>query len=271
MIYLVLPLKFFMEDSSIVYASAVILFVFTLAFSYAYNLIKPFMKGYTYIKCLTGGFIIGIILMEVLPDIYTGDDTPVIATGLSFFLLFAISKLYIERVEAKEQDSIPEGASNKEALIFILALSLHSFMEGLGISSKKSSKLLWYIASILIHKWLEAIVLGTSVLTSKIPRPVCFALILIYSSLTSIGSLIGHWMSSSVYSTGFIVQVLNGVAAGSFFYIGFVEMVGNEFETSSGKLTRRDTFKKILSMFIGFSFVTSALLVAHRIEGASSS
>lgn len=253
-----------------VYTSAVVLFVFTLAFSYAYKIIKPFMKGYTYIKCLTGGFIIGIILMEVLPDIYEiSSSLPVVTTGLSFFLLFAISKLYIERVEAKEQDSIPEGAGKKEAFIFILALSLHSFMEGLGISSKKGSKLMWYIISILVHKWLEAIVLGTSVLTSQIPKGICFFLILIYSSLTSIGSLLGHYISGDSSNMDTVTQILNGIAAGSFFYIGFVEMVGNEFETSSGKLTRRMTFKKILSMFIGFSFITGVLLGAHAIERGS--
>ncbi|KAI5190950.1 solute carrier family 39 (zinc transporter), member 1/2/3 [Nematocida minor] len=256
-----------MNDTNIVATSAVVLFVFTLLFSYAYNVIKPYMKGYTYIKCLTGGFIIGIILIEVLPDIYDSNSSiPVVTTGLSFFLLFAISKLYIERVEAKEQDSIPEGAGKKEALIFILALSLHSFMEGLGISSKKGPKLLWYIISILVHKWLEAIVLGTSVLTSELSRPVCFSLILIYSSLTSIGSLLGHWLSFTNSENSIITLILNGIAAGSFFYIGFVEMVGNEFETSSGKLTRRKTFKKITSMFIGYSFITSVILAAHSIE-----
>ncbi|EHY65664.1 hypothetical protein NERG_01271 [Nematocida ausubeli] len=256
-----------MEDSTLISVSAGVLFVFTLLFSYAYKVIMPYMKGYTYIKCLTGGFIIGIILIEVLPDIYeTKSAVPIIATGLSFFLLFAISKLYIERVEATEQDSIPDGASKQEALVFILALSLHSFMEGLGVSSKKGTQLLWYIISILVHKWLEAIVLGASVLTSKLPGHVAFCLILLYSSLTSIGSLLGRFLSSDS-TNSMLTLILNGIAAGSFFYIGFVEMVGNEFETSSGKLTRRKTFKKILSMFIGFSFITSVIMGAHAIEG----
>ncbi|KAH9385800.1 solute carrier family 39 (zinc transporter), member 1/2/3 [Nematocida major] len=258
-----------MNDTEIVTLSAAVLFVFTLLFSYTYKILAPFMKSYTYIKCLTGGFIIGVILIEVLPDIYaTNSPIPIVATGLSFFLLFAISKLYIERVEAKEQDSIPEGASKREALIFIMALSLHSFMEGLGISSKKGSQLIWYIVSILVHKWLEAIMLGTSVLTSELSKPICFSLILIYSSLTSIGSLLGHWMSSPSEES-VVTLILNGVAAGSFFYIGFVEMVGNEFETSSGKLTRKKTAKKILSMFIGFSFITAVIMAAHTLEGAA--
>lgn len=261
-----------MDDNSLLYASAIVLFVFTFIFAYAYKLLKPYMKGYTYIKSLTGGFIIGIILMEVLPDIYEPSSrVPIVSTGLSFFLLFVISKLYIERVESEEQDSIPEGAGKKEALVFILALSLHSFMEGLGMASKKGPKLIWYIVSILVHKWLEAILLGTSVLTSKINKTACFYLILIYSSLTSVGSILGllligaeETVTQSVTAqtaTALITNILNGIAAGSFFYIGFVEMIGNEFETASGKLTRRDTFKKILSMLTGYSLVTGILLV----------
>ncbi|KAI5187111.1 solute carrier family 39 (zinc transporter), member 1/2/3 [Nematocida homosporus] len=255
-----------MNSTLLVNASAIVLFIFTLAFSYSYTFIKSTLKVYDYVKCLTGGFIIGIILVEVLPDIYSSDSmVPAVVTGISFFFLFTISKLYIERANVGEQDSIPAGASKKEALIFILALSLHSFMEGLGISNKENEKLVWYLVSILIHKWLEAIVLGASVLTSDLSPKVCFVLLLVYSSLTSVGALLGKQLSSGS-SNSLIRHTLDGIAAGSFFYIGFVEMVGNEFETSSGKLTRARTFKKTLSMFIGYFIITTVICLSHTLE-----
>ncbi|OAG28962.1 solute carrier family 39 (zinc transporter), member 1/2/3 [Nematocida displodere] len=257
-----------MDEDKVLNVSAVVLFVFTLMFSYVYKLIQPLLTMYSYVKCLTGGFIIGIILMEVLPDIYPipgVGGVPAIATGLSFFALFTLSKLYIERVDAKDQDSIPDGASQKEALIFILALSLHSFMEGLGMGNKKGDKLMWYIVSILVHKWLEAIVLGASVLTSKLSARTSFILLLVYSSLTSIGALLGKHLCGDVEGT-LLRSILDGVAAGSFFYIGFVEMVGNEFEMSGGKLTRSTTAKKMLSMFIGYSFITTVIFAGHLIQ-----
>lgn len=249
-----------MDSEVLVNVAAIVLFVFTLMFSYVYCLIESMMKIYSYVKCLTGGFIIGIILLEVLPDIYEEKSlVPPISTGLSFFILFVISKLYIERVNAKEQDSIPQGATKKEALIFILALSLHSFMEGLGMANKTDEKLVWYIVSILVHKWLEAIILGASVLTSSFSSRTSFILLLVYSSLTSIGALIGKAICAGS-GNSLITKILDGVAAGSFFYIGFVEMVGNEFETSSGALTKKKAMKKILSMFLGFSFITAVIM-----------
>ncbi|KAI5171050.1 solute carrier family 39 (zinc transporter), member 1/2/3 [Nematocida sp. LUAm3] len=254
-----------MDSTILLNLSAVFLFVFTLLFTYSYKFIKSMMKVYDYIKCLTGGFIIGIILMEVLPDIYKVDSMlPAVTTGLSFFFLFILSKLYIERANIGEQDAIPQGASKKEALIFILALSLHSFMEGLGISNKQKDKLIWYLVSILLHKWLEAIILGTSVLTSSLTDTVSFILLVVYSSLTSIGALMGNYLASKGNPN--IRHILDGIAAGSFFYIGFVEMVGNEFETSSGKLTRRKALLKIGSMLIGYLLITGLLLMAKHIE-----
>lgn len=261
-----------MDSDFLVNAAAVLLFVVTFGFCYVYQVIKPLMRMYTYIKCFTGGFIIGVILLEVLPDIYTSDSSvPVLATGLSFFLLFIISKLYIERVDAKDQDSIPEDASKGQALVFILALSLHSFMEGLGMGSKQDQKLVWYIVSILVHKWLEAIILGASVLTSALPSKISFVLLLVYSSLTSLGALIGKRLSQGALTAAgpsYLMLAMDGVAAGSFFYIGFVEMVGNEFQTSAGKNTRRETVQKILSMFSGYLAITSVILFAHAIGAA---
>lgn len=259
-----------MNSEILVGVAAVVLFIFTFLFSYAYSFIKSIMRGYDYIKCLTGGFIIGIILMEVLPDIYVdGKKMAPVITGLSFFLLFSISKLYIERASS-DQDSIPTDASRKEALIFILALSLHSFMEGLGVSGKKDSKLAWYLVSILVHKWLEAIVLGASVLSSSFSRKTCFFLLGVYSSLTSIGALIGrnisYYFPAHDSSSPLILQLLDGIAAGSFFYIGFVEMVGNEFETSSGKLTRKKTLLKTLCMFTGYFLITSVICLSRKME-----
>ncbi|KAI5191146.1 solute carrier family 39 (zinc transporter), member 1/2/3 [Nematocida sp. AWRm77] len=264
-----------MDSEALVNAAAAVLFIFTFAFCYVYKLIKPLMGIYTYIKCFTGGFIVGVILLEVLKDIYvvpSASNIPAIATGVSFFVLFIISKLYIEQVDAKEQDSIPEGASKKQALVFILALSLHSFMEGLGMGTKENKELVWYIVSILVHKWLEAIVLGASVLTSSFSSKTSFSLLLVYSSLTSIGALLGKYLhtraiGSSGEGESMAKLLMDGIAAGSFLYIGFVEMVGNEFQISAGKNTRKETLKKITSMFTGYLMITSAILLTHMVEG----
>lgn len=255
-----------MDSTLAIYLTSAALFVFTLFFSYGYNMLSSMMKAYSYVKCMTGGFIISIILFEILPDIYSSKTTfPVLMTGISFLLLFAISKLYIEKVDAEDQDSIPEGATKKEALVFILALSLHSFMEGLGMSTKSDEKLCWYICGLFLHKWLEAVVLGTSVLTSGFRKKTCFYLLLVYSSLTSIGALLGKLIGRAFESSR-VAQALDGIAAGSFFYIGFVEMVGNEFERRHKQARKEKTEKKVASMVGGFSVMTGLIYIADHLE-----
>lgn len=258
----------FMSTDEIVYYTAALLFVFTLIFSYGYYFVSPMVKTYSYIKCLTGGFIISIILFEILPDLYVHKSVvPPLATGLSFFALFAISKLYIEKVDAEDHDSIPGDATKKEALIFIVALSLHSFMEGLGVSTKTGDKLGWYICGLFAHKWLEALVLGASVLSSRLSKRARFSLLLVYSSLTSIGAILGMHISKRESEASVLLLILDGIAAGSFFYIAFVEMVGNEFQEGFGRTTKEKTWKKVLSMFSGFTGMTGLIIAVERIAG----
>ena len=145
--------------------------------------------------------------------------------GLSFLLLFAVDRLFLSKnhphhhhheislsdlpgderenpcdsiiVEIKNENTLEDSASRKDtglkplkaqAFVFVLALSLHSFLEGLGLSAiKREPELLSFVISLLSHKWLEAFALGATVLNAKFSKNVTFLLNLFYSTLTPIG------------------------------------------------------------------------------------
>ncbi|EPR78906.1 ZIP Zinc transporter protein [Spraguea lophii 42_110] len=183
-----------------------------------------------------------------------------------------------EKVSDKhENDTLPTNSTRLQATIFIVALSVHSFLEGLGISSKNGKQLMWYMVSLLGHKWIEAFVLGVSIFSADFARNMTIFLLLFYSSLTSIGILIGYALlmlcnihadgSSSDdagnISTMVAVQILTGLSSGSFFYIGFIEMLGNVF--GEGSLLNKNR-RKLVCVFTGFTLMATVCIMSGLIE-----
>lgn len=226
-------LGFFLISSSI--------FIFTLFFSFSYNLVKRF-KAAAYAKCLAGGIILATLLFHVFPDVCVSEHRVVgqLFTGISFLMLFAVDKLYLYNGN-NDSDSLPENATKTQAIVFVLALSLHSFLEGLGIPVKSGSGLLWYIAGLFGHKWIEAFALSVSIHTSGFKHGYVVFLLLFYSFLTPLGTMVGYFIISSMKNNkhfALVECILNGIACGSFFYIEFIEMLISEFQNGKKHISK---------------------------------
>ena len=151
-------------------------------------------------------------------------------------------------------DGFTSSATQSQTVIFILALSLHSFLEGLGLGSKKDhGSLVSFLVSLFAHKWLEAFALGVAVLRAKYSSTRTFILLTLYSALTPLG------MIGSVMLKGFlgghakgskVGLVLDGLAAGSFLFVSCIEMIPPEFH-------QRDWHSKFkfLMLTLGFAFM----------------
>lgn len=209
--------------------------------------------------------------------------------GLSFLWLFAIDRLYLSKnhphhahneiildlpvmstLPSSSKDSsflgtmdkdllhVPNCGTDKsqdytvqktQAFVFVMALSLHSFLEGLGLASvKNETELYSFIISLFSHKWLEAFALGFTVMQARFTPCTTFILNFFYSTLTPIGtpcsildSPISHLllgilggicllhMTSSSYWHLILSTIFNGLSVGSFLFICCVEMVPAEF------------------------------------------
>lgn len=216
------------------------------------------MKISAYAKCLAGGIILATLLFHVFPDVCTSEYRTIgqLFTGISFLLLFAIDKLYLY-TGCNENDTLPDNITKTQAIVFILALSLHSFLEGLGIPAKSGDSLVWYIIGLFGHKWIEAFALSVSVHTSGFSKSYIRLLLIFYSFLTPLGTMVGYFIVSSMQTNRYFNQsecILNGIACGSFFYIEFIEMLQSEF--SNGR--KRE--KKLAYVITGFVVMSIASL-----------
>lgn len=218
------------------------------------------------------------------PDYHFG----LLAAGLSFLFLFAIDRLFlthshcvdssadatdVEKKAAIDNDhgschsldlmggchmeGIVRAPSKIQAFVFVMALSLHSILEGLAMSTlHKYEALVPFVIGLLVHKWLEAFALGVNVISASFSQLWTFCLIAFYSILTPAGILLGMLINASS-SNAEVSKVLNGLAAGSFLFVSCIEMIPPEFHRHSSH-----TKWKYLALLVGFG-IMAGIVTLH--------
>lgn len=204
---------------------AVILLVVTVVSTFSPWILKRHYGSNTstarfmsYCNCLAGGTVLGVMLMHVFPNLIMIEDFlskgqfyPIIAmfsAGSSFLVLFAIDRLFtfqcpthIHADSENFKEQLPVSNPRKQdpftssglrsktsAMSMILALSLHSFLEGLGLGPiKMQTELFSYTVGLFSHKWLEAFALGVNVLNANFSLTTAIFLNFFYALLTPLG------------------------------------------------------------------------------------
>ena len=150
-------------------------------------------------------------------------------------------------------EGIRTSKSKIQTYVFVFCLSLHSLLEGLGISGKNNSSTLFnFLTGLFAHKWIEAFALGVTVLGARFSNLESFSLMGFYAILTPLGICIGmladHFSAAVKDGQPKITEVvMNGAAAGSFLFVSCIEMIPPEFHTKN-----QSTPAKFMAVVLGF-------------------
>ncbi|RKP21431.1 Zip-domain-containing protein [Rozella allomycis CSF55] len=143
---------------------------------------------------------------------------------------------------------VPIQASKSKALIFIISLGIHSFIEGMGAGASEGRRMWSMFISLLAHKGLESFALGMSIFNAKFSKTWSFLIIALIALLTPLGCGLGigldHLISSLHRET--FDSIINGLASGSFLYISCIEMIPSV-------LGGHYQLPKYIIMLVGFS------------------
>lgn len=160
-------------------------------------------------------------------------------------------------------DGLDAHSSRTQALVFVVALSMHSFLEGLGMASKNTQRgLLLYLISLFAHKWLEAFALGVNVMNATFSDIYAFGLVVFYALLTPLGIILGMLFESITLNSPhaeLAEQLLNGLAVGSFMFVSCIEMIPPEFH----KKTRHTPYK-FIALVVGFLLMAGISALHHH-------
>jgi len=160
----------------------------------------------------------------------------------------------------------PESSVQTELAPYLLlaALGLHSVFAGIafGVTGEREEMVSLLIA-ITSHKAVAALALGNSFLENKVPRIKAIPLIVFFSCLTPIG--IGIGMAVKEANVNEVAAVLEGLATGTFIYVGMSEVVPHEFGHEAKGLREfpMDRFIKFGLLVLGVAAIALVGLQSH--------
>ncbi|XP_044139180.1 zinc transporter ZIP1-like [Bufo gargarizans] len=139
--------------------------------------------------------------------------------------------------------------SSFRCFILILSLSLHSIFEGIAIGLQSAQTAVLQIAiAILIHKSIIAVSLSLLLMQSNVKTRWFVLSIVTFALMSPIGISIGIGVMQTEANGGSLVQaVLEGLAAGTFVYITFLEILPHELNSNKWRLP------KVIFIILGFS------------------
>ncbi|XP_060923847.1 zinc transporter ZIP1 [Limanda limanda] len=143
------------------------------------------------------------------------------------------------------------------SFMLFLSLSLHSVFEGLAIGLQNTdSKVLEICIAILVHKSIIVFSLSVKLVQSAV-RPLWVAAYIgVFALMSPLGIGIGISVVEAQLASGALIQcVLEGLAAGTFIYITFMEILPHELNSPGKQLL------KVLFILLGFSVMAALTFI----------
>nr|ACO14718.1 Zinc transporter ZIP1 [Caligus clemensi] len=253
------------------------------------SLNSAFNSFLTLSSCFSGGVFLAAFFLDLLPDTEEAFRTAVEESHLEssfplpgfvimvgFFLVLILEQLvlaYKDRhqyelipFEHEEQESDssdgPQEFSVLRSFMLLIALSFHSFFEGLAIGlQRKENDLLALVFAVMFHKGIMAFSLGINLTRTNIVFKVFTGCILIFSFASPIGIAVGMGLMNLPESSARDITTcfLQAIAGGTFLYITFIEVLYHEL--SSDMREGPDRMLRLLGILLGFACMAILLLI----------
>lgn len=143
------------------------------------------------------------------------------------------------------------------SFLLVFSLSLHSVFEGLAVGLQEAeAKVLEICLALLIHKCVVAFSLALKLLQGRLrPRAVA-ACLLLFALMSPLGIGLGVAVTAGAGALQRLWRsVLEGLAAGTFVYITFLEILPHELGAPQHRIL------KVILLIAGFALVTAILFI----------
>ena len=134
------------------------------------------------------------------------------------------------------------------------ALSLHSFFEGMAIGLQNDlPKLINLFVGVVVHEVLVAFAVGINLVQQQVSMTTIVKLSIFFSLIIPVGTVIGLVVEFNQKNLAGLVTsaTLQGLAAGTFIYVAFFDILPHEFCKPHNELY------KIFFFVLGFSVVSA--------------
>lgn len=187
-------------------------------------------------NAFAGGVFLGAAFLHMLPDAIDNFNIWVKDFNYPLFALTASAGFLIVMLLDKVIGPAFARGNEKGAIypyILMLTLSVHSVITGMALGLEthlvSAGAILF---AVLAHKSTAAMALSISFKAGNAPKVQARNLQWIFYTTTPIGIMVGTWWAAAVQGPGEVhfEAIFDALAAGTFFYIGVMDILAEEFE-----------------------------------------
>jgi zinc transporter ZupT len=244
---------------SIVLLKAVLAFVSALTGAVIIFFVKFDHEKLCSAISFSAGALFGAAIFAILPE--TAENLTFLEMALSaasgYLLFYLVSKYYSHICPACSASHFDEQTTKKFSEIvkaLMVALSFHSFLDGVAISSTGSSvvnETNSIFIAITTHKFPEGLALASLMIGANYKKPRIFLSVFMVELTTVIGAIVGATVLADAIST-FWMAIIMAHIAGGFVFLAFHAIMG--------EMLKHHTKLVVISFSIGMLLILSVHL-----------
>jgi zinc transporter ZupT len=141
------------------------------------------------ILAFSGAFLFALTVLHLMPETYEQSGPGIGAWILAGFLLQIILEFFSEGIEHGHVH-VHHHTHDKFPLAMMLSLSLHSFLEGMPLTSADADHSHGLLYGIMLHHAPVAFALTSMLTASGLKRPTAFLYLLTFAAMAPLGALV---------------------------------------------------------------------------------
>lgn len=203
--------------------------------------LRPGVKWMRLLLSFSGAFLLGVVFLHMLPELYEEAGVGIGFWILGGFLLQVILEFFSHGIEHGHVH-VHHHSDQALPLLTLLSLCIHSFAEGMPFADPDVAGDPHFLAGVLLHKMPMAVALATVLTRSGVGKGSSVAMLSIFALAAPLGIFTGH-LAGEALGHDFLNSML-GLAIGMLLHISTTII----FESSP---EHRFVAARFLSVLIG--------------------
>ncbi len=166
--------------------------------------LKPKPKFTQILLSFSGAYLLAITITHLLPEVFESTNKNIAI----YIVLGLLLQLVMDYFSKGAEHGHIHVHGNEFPMVLFISLCLHAFMEGIPLSDNEHQELLW---AIVVHKIPITIVLGSFLVHSKTPLLKCLSILIFFSLMSPLGSLVGGNVSFLLTYKTEITAIIVGI------------------------------------------------------------
>ncbi len=151
----------------------------------------------------SGAFLLGVLILEMLPQVYSAGDH---SAGLWILMGILFQNLLEFFSKGAEHGHAHPTKSNKLPWVLLISLCTHAFLEGLPLTTQPT-----LLLAVSIHKIPIGLVVGILLYEINVSLAMKVIILVVFALMSPMGSYFGGMIDSPdliIYVEAFIVGIL---------------------------------------------------------------